>query len=173
MFLKKEISPEKQNILNEQFEWRHTLVKSYDNGTLFVWRPSSSTNVCVIQKAKSLTVSIASQADMFPLAALAVNPSQRGSIAQVAMFLPSVASILFRNDGILLRIDWNQLGGLKIVSSNWCQIAKKYDEIILAWEENAYKCRTKKVGDLLNLSRTFRVIVLVIIHVRETSEINC
>lgn len=74
---------------------------------------------------------------MFPLAALAVNPSHRGSIAQVAMFLPSVASILFRNDGILLRIDWNQLGGLNIVSSNWCQIAKKYDEKILAWKENA------------------------------------
>ena len=59
------------------------------------------------------------------------------------------------------------------MSSNWCQIAKKYDEIILAWEENAYKSRTKKVGDLLNLSRTFRVIILVIIHVRETSELNC
>jgi len=40
------------------------------------------------------------------------------------MFLPSAGSMLFKN-GILLRRLWSQPGGLKIVSSYWCQVAKE------------------------------------------------
>ena len=106
-----------------------TLLKSYELGTCFATRPSCSISVCVIQKDKSLTVFMASQAEMLVLAPFTMNPSQRGSISKVAMFRPSAGSILFKN-GILLRNVWNQFGEIKIASSYWCQTAKE------EWQKN-------------------------------------
>ena len=88
--------------LKQSITGKLTLLKLYELGTCFAKRPPSSTNVCVMQKDKFLTACMASQAVMLVLALLTMNPSQRGSIALVAMFRPSTGSILFKN-GILLR----------------------------------------------------------------------
>ena len=57
-----------------------------------------------------------------------VKPSQAGSIAKVAIFLPSRGSMLFHT-GIMLRNFWATFGGLKIPSSYWCHTPDQYLKI--------------------------------------------